>query len=280
MTAMRAILIFLVLIVTLTACEKTVVLDFDQTDMKLVIEGWVTDAPGQQYVKVSRTTGFYTTGKTPRVTDATVEVRDDMGNTHMFIHNPNNRPDSAGYYLPATPFVGQTGHTYSLTVVVDGQTYEAKDKLNPTVSIDRLETRVDEDEREDPKDPGRFYEVLIFAREPQETRDYYLFKFYRNGELAFDSESDVYFADDELIGEEIDGISGAAYYEVNDVARIESYSLSREAFIFYRDLQKVLNNDGGMFNPPAADPRSNLSNGALGFFVTGAVVSAEITVTE
>jgi len=277
---MRNIFIAIALVATLTACEKTVVLDLDQTATKLVIEGWVTDVPGHQFVKVSRTAGFYTTGKTPRVTDATVMVEDDMGNTHTYTHNPNNHPDSMGYYLPAVSFVGETGHTYHLTVVADGQTYEAQDHLNRTVSIDRLETKVDEDEKKDPKDAGRFYEVLIYAHEPQETRDYYLFKFYRNGQLTYDSESDIYFTDDELIGEEIDGISGASFYALNDFARVESYSLSREAYIFYRDLQKVLNNDGGMFNPPAADPRSNLSNGALGFFQTSAMVSAEITVTE
>lgn len=277
---MRTIIILFALVITLTACEKGVILDLEQTESKLVIEGWVTDRPGQQYVKVSRSEGFYTSGKTPRVTTATVLVQDDNGNTHTFIHNPNNHADSAGYYLPEVPFTGQTGHTYSLTVVVDGQTYEAKDKLNPTVSIDRLTSRVDDDERDDPENPGRFYEVLIYAKEPQETRDYYLFKFYRNGALLFDEESDIYFTDDELIGEEIDGIAGASFYALNDIAKVESYSLSREAFIFYRDLQKVLNNDGGMFNPPVADPRSNISNGALGFFQTSAVVSAEISITE
>lgn len=277
---MRAILIFSALVFALTACEKGVILDLDQTESKIVIEGWVTDSVGRQFVKISRSEGFYTSGKTPRVTNATVMVADDMGTVHNYIHNPNNHPDSAGYYLPEVPFTGQTGHVYYLTAVIDGQTYEAQDKLNPTVSIDRLEYRLDEDERDDPKDAGRFYEVLIFAKEPQETRDYYLFKFYRNGALSYDEESDIYFTDDELIGEEIDGIAGASFYALNDIAKVESYSLSREAFIFYRDLQKVLNNDGGMFNPPAADPRSNISNGALGFFQTSAIVSAEIIVAE
>ncbi len=251
---MRNIFIAIALVATLTACEKTVILDLDQTATKLVIEGWVTDVPGHQFVKVSRTAGFYTTGKTPRVTDATVMVEDDMGNTYTYTHNPNNHPDSMGYYLPVVPFVGETGHTYHLTVVADGQTYEAQDHLNRTVSIDRLETKVDEDEKKDPKDAGRFYEVLIYAHEPQETRDYYLFKFYRNGQLTFDSESDIYFTDDELIGEEIDGISGASFYALNDFARVESYSLSREAYIFYRDLQKGVEQRWRYVQPASSRP--------------------------
>ncbi len=41
-----------------------------------------------------------------------------------FIHNPGSYADSAGYYLPETPFTGEIGKTYQLTVTVDGEVYE------------------------------------------------------------------------------------------------------------------------------------------------------------
>jgi hypothetical protein len=93
-------------------------------------------------------------------------------------------------------------------------------------------------------------------------------------------DTDVYYADDELVGENIDGFPLPIYYSANDLARAEVYSLSRDAYIFYRDLYKLLNNDGGMFNQPPADPRTNLSNGALGLFQVSAVVSSEIRINE
>src|SRR5689334_17873750 len=111
------------------SCEKTVLLDLDQMNPKVVIEGLVSDQPGYQFVKVSRTVDFYETGSTPRVTNAIIFVEDDLGNEFLFTHNPHNHADSTGYYLPVVPFVGAAGRTYHLSVTVDGKEYEAEDRM-------------------------------------------------------------------------------------------------------------------------------------------------------
>ena len=266
------------IILSLTACEKTVTLDLDQTQTRVVIEGQVTDVSTQNFVKISRSTGFYNTGKTTRITDATVMVEDNEGNAYPFVHYPGDHADSVGFYFPEVPFSGVAGRTYKLTVMSGGEIYEATDQLFRVVPIDKLEYRINENEESDPDHPGRFYELLLFVKEPQDTRDYYLFKSYRNDSLKFMNETDVYFADDELIGENIDGIPLPLFYGTGDKAGVEVYSLSRDAFVYYRDLQKLLNNDGGLFGTPPANPRSNLSNGALGLFQASAVKSAEMQI--
>jgi hypothetical protein len=262
------------------SCEKTITLDINESKTQISIEGQVTDVPGYQYVKVSRSVDFYSSGKTPRVTDATVVMNDDEGNVYTFIHNPNNHADSLGYYLPETPFTGVVGRTYTLNVMVDGVTYTAHDKIYRVVPIDKLEYDIDQDEKDDPEIPGRYYELLITVKEPKETKDYYLFKAYRNDSLTYDSDTDVYYADDELIGENIDGLPLPVYYSMNDKARIEVYSLSREAYIFYRDLEKVLNNDGGLFGQPPSNPRSNFNNNALGLFQASSMAQKSLVVGE
>jgi hypothetical protein len=263
------ILIFTALV--FWSCEKTVFLDLDQTPSKIVIEGLVTNQPGYQFVKVTRTVDFYESGETPRITDATVLVEDDLGNQFVYIHNPNNHPDSSGYYLPVVPFVGETGRTYYLTVDVNGEQYGASDKLYDVTAIDSLEYQVNIDEEDDPKEDGKFYEVLMYAKEPQETNDYYLFKFFRNDSLVLYNPSDIYFSDDKTLGEEINGIPSPVFYALGDTARVEMYSLSRTGYVFYNDLFNLINNDGGMFSPPPANSRTNLSNGALGFFQVSSV---------
>lgn len=262
------------------SCDEPVVLDVSQGESRVVIEGQVTNVRGQQYVKVTTSGGFYDAGKSTRIIDATVLVEDDSGNAFPFIHNPGNYADSAGYYLPETPFSGDIGKTYFLTVQIDGQLYEAEDRLSSVTSIDSLAYRIDEDERDDPEDFGKFYEVLIYAKEPQETKDYYLFKFYRNDSLKFDFDTDIYFSDDETLGESIDGVSSPIFFAPGDRARCEIFSLSRDAFVFYSDLQSLLNNDGGLFSQPPANSRTNLSNGALGFFQASALHVSEIEIKE
>lgn len=275
---MKKILSLLFVAVIFWSCDEPVHLDVNQAEPQLIIEGQVTNVTGHQYVKITRSAGFYDSGKTPRVTDATVRVLDDVGNEFSFIHNPGNQADSAGYYLPQTPFIGEIGRTYKLEATVDGQLYEATDQLFYVTPIDSLAYRLDEEEQEDPEVYGKFYEVMIYAKEPQETKDYYLFKFFRNDSLKTDFDTDIYFTDDETLGENIDGVSSPIYFAPGDRARCEIYSISRDAFVFYSDLQSLLNNDGGLFSQPPSNSRSNISNGALGFFQTSALHMSEIEI--
>jgi hypothetical protein len=271
---MRNLVIAIVSALILTACDKPYVIDASGHGSKIVIEGLLTNRPGGQYVKLTRTADFYNSGGAPRITTASVIVNDDLGNEFPFQH----KADSAGYYFPVLAFVGEIGRTYHLTVVVDGQTFEAEDKLVSVIPIDKLEYEIDKEEQEDPEEEDKFYEILVFAKEPQETKDYYLFKFYRNDSLKFDSDTDIYYSDDELLAENIDGVESPNYYGIGDVAKVEAYSLSRSGYIFYSDLQQLLNNDGGLFSSPPANCRTNLSNGAIGFFQVSALNSSEIKV--
>lgn len=276
---MRYLLYTLLLIGALTACEEPITLDLKQTSPRIVIEAQVTDQPGYQFVKVTRSSDFYSSGPTPRITDAAVTVQDDEGNTYTFVHNPRNHADSAGYYLPAVPFVGVIGRTYTLDVTTGGKSYQASDKLLSVIPIDKLEYKINRSEKDDPKEPGKYYEIQMFATEPQDEKNYYLFKFYRNGKLTYYNDTDIYYSDDELLAENIDGVPSPVYYGVGDVGKVEAYSISRVGYVYFNDLFNLLNNDaGGMFGPIPAPPRTNLSGDALGFFQVSSVKSAEIQI--
>jgi len=274
------IIILLFSALALAACEKTVILDVTQSAPRAIIEGQVTNQPGHQYVRVTSSSGFYDTGSSPRVENASVAVSDDAGNLYPFTHNPGGDPDSAGYYLPTSPFVGVVGRSYHLAVHIGESLFEADDLLTPVTNIDSLSSQVNDEERDDPKITGKYYEVLMFAKEPQATTDYYLFKFYRNDSLTVYTDTDIYYADDEFLGENIDGVPSPVYYAPGDRARVEAYSLSREAFTFYSDLQRLLTNDGGLFGQPPSNSRTNLSGGALGFFQASSLITKELTIEQ
>jgi len=267
------------LFIGLLSCEETITIDTASTDNKVVIEGLITNVQGQSFVKISRNRNFYDNGSTNRITDAQVSVMTSGGEQVVFVHNPDQEADKMGYYYPNANFAGSVGLSYTLNVEVGGETYTAMDEMLPVTPIDSMVVRLDEDQFEDPDDPGRYFAVFMFAKEPQDRVDYYLFKFYRNGELLLDWPTDIYVFDDETLGESIDDIEIAGYYAEGDVVKAEIYSLTRDGFIFYSDLSTLLNNDGGMFSPPPANPRSNLSNGALGYFQVSAVNDYQRTVT-
>lgn len=271
-------LLLIILTGLLFSCEEGIQLDISQAPPQFVIEGLVTDQMDRHYVKLSESVSFYDKDLTPKISTATVEIRDSEGNVFSHVHNPNNHPDSIGYYLPLIPYQGKIGNSYTLIVDLNGTTYTAMDNLLPVTKIDSLSIRIDEDELDDPDDEGRFYEILFYAIEPQDTKDFYLFKFYRNGELVKDSPEDIYYTDDDVLGETISDVTTAGYYAEGETGTVEIYSLSRAAFVYYFDLESVINNDGGMFSQPPVNPRTNLSNGALGFFQTSAMDKMSIMV--
>jgi hypothetical protein len=260
-----------------TSCEKTITPEIDGVEAQIVIDGLITDLESHNYVKLGNTVDFYS-GEPSPVTDATVSVEDNEGNITTFLPYTGSSADSIGMYFPEGSFAGVVGKTYKLTVVAGGKTYTAEDEMLRLVPMDKIDYRVSESEAEDPEDPGRIYELLLWVTEPRETRDYYLFKGVRNGKVEYENPTDVYFSDDELISENLDGIPMPLYYAKGDRAGVEVYSLTRSGFIFYRDLQKLLTNDGGLFGTPPANPRTNLSDGAVGFFQVSAIRTGELLI--
>lgn len=272
--------IFGFILISFFACEKTVILDTDPTEARLVIEGLITNNTDLNYIKLTRSRDFYSGGLADGIQDADVVVNDDMGGEVRYLHNPENLPELDGVYLPETPYAGVIGNTYTMSVTVDGESYTAQETLLPVTKIDSLVVIVNEDELDDPEEEEHFFEVLFYAEEPQDRVDHYLFKFYGNDELVKDNDEDIYFAEDEFIGEAIDDLPIAGFFALDDLVRVEMYSLTREAFVYYNDLFNILNNDGGMFSPPPANPRNNLSNGALGYFQLSAFEMDEIVIVD
>lgn len=270
------IYLFIVLVVIATSCLEPFEINSEDVQSKIVIEALLTDQVQNHYVKISRTIDFNQGGKTPSIDNATVKVTVDDGSIINYFHNPGQDADSSGYYLSEIAFGGLIGNRYNLEVDFEGVVYSASDEMLPVMAIDSLLYQLELD-----TDNGTsvdYYEVLMYSREPQETEDFYLFEFFQNGVLLNEGNEDVFVADDQVLAEEINGLEFPFEYVLGDTAKINIYSLSREAYVFYADLVNVLQNDGGMFSPPAANPRTNLSNGALGLFQVSAVVSDELII--
>lgn len=263
----------------LWGCEETVELDLNQAPPRYSIEGLITNELTDQYVKISTSTDFYNQDGTPRVSDASVIVSDDQNHEYLFTESETE----PGRYT--SRFQGEIGSVYSMQVVLPtGEEFTALDKMYEVQPVDSLTWEIDENEQKDPEEEGLFYSLRIFAREPQETVDYYLFKFYRNDSLQnFNSQTGLFYADDELIGGYIYGLEAPAYFRQGDEATFTMYRISREAYLFYKDLDIALNGDGGMFGPSPTNPRTNIigpDGAGVGFFQVSALAEETITVGE
>ena len=179
------------------------------------------------------------------------------------------------------------GRAYTLDIEIQGQHFTAKDSLRPIQEIESLVWGFSldkfswEDQIDDPADQGYFYEILLTTTEPQETKDYYLFRLFRNDSLQTDEGQSVYFADDVALGEKIVDFAAPVFYRYLDTARFEVYSMTPEAFKFWSDMQSNIMNDGGMFGSVPANTHSNIQGeGVLGFFQTSSVVADSLVVGD
>lgn len=271
---MKNIILPTLLALALFSCEKTVELDLEQVEQATIIEGLITDQPGRQYVRISRSMGFYDQGQNPAVSGAVVTVDDSEGHSYAFVEQ------APGYYVPKAPFTGKVGATYTLTAQVGESVYTATEPMNYVPPFDSLTVRIDAEEQADPEDEGRFYEVLVYIKEPQATVDYYLAKFYRNDTIQNWDGEWAFAYDDLLLSEDISNLPIPFYYAEGDMARVEMYAITRECYKYYLDLNENINNDGGMFSGQPANLRTNIEGGAIGYFQVSGLADVEIRVAD
>jgi hypothetical protein len=273
----KQIIILLLISYWFSGCEEEIRLDVNQTIEQIVIEGLLTDSLRRHVVKISTTNNLYDTGEFPKVNNASVRVTEitSDGQENHFDYIQEGKD---GYYYSETAFSGKLENSYKLEVVWEGKVFEATDVLLPVAPIDSLVPRLidPEDVSDETKDSlgtefGPFYEILFYAVEPPERVDYYHWRFYRNGVFKNFEGDAVFYASDELVRSEINGIIFPGIYTKGDTVYQEQYSLTRNGYLYFFDLETVLFSDGGMFSPPPANPRTNLSNGALGFWQVSAL---------
>ena len=260
------------------SCEEVVIINLPETERKIVIEGLLTDEFKSHYIRVSQVMDFYESGAFPVVTDAEVFVTTDEGEMFRYIYNPTGEILYAGYYFSEQEYAGRPGISYSMKVLLGGIEFTAIDSMVGVTSIDSLGTRINEDEKANTEFDSLYWEVLLYASEPQEVKNYYLFNFYRNGQLARDDVTDIYAFDDTALGGSLDGLASTVFYANGDTATMEIMSLTRSGYIYFFDLVNILNNDSGFFSPPPTNPRSNISEGAVGIWQVSAVSRKKLVI--
>jgi hypothetical protein len=269
------IILGIIAITSLSSCEEVINIAVEQAPSQLVIDGLVTDEDTIHVVRLSLSGGF--DGTVPaEVTNAIIEVKDDLGNIYNYTHNPEGYDSLEGYYYSDQKYMGRANGVYQLDVSVGNNSFTAVDTLRAVSSIDSLSIRIDDQAVKDSENDGKIYQVILYAQEPQETIDFYYFKFYRDSLLEVDN--NIYVFDDKVLGSSLNGLPSPILFREGELAGVEIYGLTRVQFVYLTDLGNLLNNDGGMFSPPPANPRSNITGGALGFFQVSGLNRASILI--
>ncbi|WP_153391715.1 DUF4249 domain-containing protein [Chryseobacterium vaccae] len=240
-----------------TACQKEIDLDLEDQSGNIVIEGNITNQPGPYFVKITRSVAFTQNNQYPAVTGATVILSDNTGQAETLQYVGN------GKYQTSSAFVGASGRTYTLKINADGKQYTAQSTMPEAVAFEGLE-----------QDSFTFggkisYTLLPVFTDPAALGNRYLFSFTINN---LSKKTVNVFSDNinnglpnqrplMLPNDDNDGADHEVV--VGDTIHVEMQCIDTNVFTFYSALLDIA--DGGSGVTPA-NPPSNISNGALGYF--------------
>jgi hypothetical protein len=252
---LRPFLLFFVLF----SCTKVINVNLNNANPNIVIEGVVSDAPGLYQVQLAQTVNFSDPNVFPPVTGATVKITDStLGITDSL------KEVVPGTYVTQKLLQGLSGHTYQLYVLSNGQTYTASSTMPQKVNLDSV----------------TFYTTNIFGtrstsavanfQDPAGIANYYTFTEYVNGQVI---DQTFNFSDRLSDGKYIRRqlFNDSSYINPGDEVSIEMHCVDNQVWHYFNTLGQAKGNNSQAITP--ANPLSNISNNALGYFSAQTVQS-------
>jgi hypothetical protein len=253
---MKSIFFFalsLLLVISMVSCEKVIDIDLNSTAKKYVIEGVVTDQVGGAVVKITQTKDFKENNDFPGVSGAAVSISDN--GVAVQLQETGN-----GIYTDAA-LKGIPGHHYTLEVKVDGQIFTASSSLPEKVNFDTLYVKEEEIFGTNKKIPNIGY------IDPPGPGNSYRFVLYKNGE----QQKTIYVINDDYADNRPASWQLLTYDEeeeedkvkTNDIIRVDMFCIDSAMYKYWFSLFAASGGDSGA---TPANPVTNISGGALGYF--------------
>jgi hypothetical protein len=247
----RFIILFFLSLCAFTSCKKIVTLDLNNTSPQLVIQGEVTDSAGPYTVMINQTVDFYADNNFPTVSAAVVKISDDKGVTDSLIET------APGIYRTRA-LKGKAGNTYNLSVFVQNKTYTASSTMPAPVILDSvsfLSNSAFGTKRtsavvnfQDPAGVSNYYQFIENINGKQYTKSFFIFE---------DRLSDGKYITTTLR-------TDSTYFKTGDQLEIKMYCIDKNIFAYFNQLNQSSGGNNTAASP--ANPSSNISSGAYGYF--------------
>ena len=282
------IIVAIVTLATLSACEKVVQLDLPNADAIVVIESQISNQTEKWVVNLALTQAYFDQSGIAFVDDAQVYIEDNNGTVDTLVY------DADGNYISKVEKTCVIGDVYTLRVVHGSKTYTATEKCFYQDTIDLVQSYY-LPERNGFIPVG--YYVFEKAGEYEPDGDFYLWNIYQNGNILTDSigyliDSDE-FRETGFFNISIDpndplkdidrGVFPRPFpwsFEKGDSVTVEQLRISEDYYNFISEFSTQQQRSGTPFDPPPFNPTSNISGNAYGFFRVVNISAKSVLVTE
>ena len=252
-------------VLAIAACKKVINVDLNNVTPQIVIEGEITNEQPPYHVKISKTVNFSSDNTFPPVSGATVKITDSITG-RIFQLNET----SPGLYT-TSQLTGIPKHTYLLSVTAEGKQYVASSTMPGTVALDSVTFA----ENTDFNNKKEINAVVNF-RDPSAAGNYYQFTERLNGKLV----PNIFVFEDRLSnGRYIEQplFNDSAYLQKGDTLSLSMFCVDKNIYNYFFTLLNVTGNNNFQSATPA-NPNTNISNGALGYFSAHTVNKTKLLV--
>ncbi len=261
---MKTFLIILISCSFFISCRKVIDLDLGDNEPRYVIEGVITNLPGSGKVLLTRSKNFDGDNQFPGVSGALVVIRDN-GIPYTLTET------SPGVY-ENNLINGTPGHLYELTVNIGSEQFSASSTMPQHVPLDTLLIETGPF--------GQFKFPTIAYTDPAGINNGYRFIQYLNGV----KDPAIFWNDDEFtdglqeilqLDSGIDREDDPRNIKSGDEVKIELLSIDDAVLKYWYTLRNGGASGQGNTVAPA-NPITNISGGALGYFSAHSVSSRTV----
>jgi hypothetical protein len=264
------VVLLILVILIFSGCQKVINIDLNEASPHIVIEGLITDTRGPFSVKISKSGSYFDQPALPAVSGAEVIITDDTGTIDTL------KETTPGIYLTSGTR-GIPGRTYTLKVLSENLQYSGSSTMQSHVVIDSLRLVKTQSQHfgfGSDNNNETHIEIHCYFSDPGE-KNFYRLKVITNDTVRV---GDYRLYDDQYTNGQLTDLR-VAHAESGDTTRVELFSLDRETYEYYRTLEDLLDSNP-IFGSTPANPNTNLTNGALGYFGACAVSTMTIIITD
>ncbi len=260
--------ILLILSLMLSACQKVVSIDLNQSNPQVVIEGEVTDNHGPYLIAMGRTGDYFTPSLDfPPIVNALATISDDAGNLDTL------RMIYPGLYRTSS-IQGVPGRTYTLHVAAEGKTFDAVSPMPVKVRIDSVYSSPFRE-----FDGDLTYYIYIMFHDPPETQNWYRLEVHSTTGAVDSSGGRRFILYSDRLANGLETtfrIRTLRRSQPGDSVMVRLSTIDKATYDYFRTVNDILGSDRSPTSLAPANPNTNLTNGSLGYFAAYAIDSAGI----
>lgn len=250
---MKKLAYILGIVVLAASCQKVIDVDLNEANQNIVIEGNFTGEDSTVLVRVTLTSSYFNSDPEPTIDNAVVTITDQNGVSTVI-------PSAGNGFYELNSYAPTYGTSYVLSVVADGETYNATCNMPVPVQLDPITYQYFDGFFGN--DPG--YAPFLNYQDPANVVNFYQIVVTEN-QTTYGNIDQIQTQDDQLT----DGnymsrpLFTGSLSQIGDTISFEFRSVDEVIYNYTFQAADIV---GGSNSAAPGNPITNWDNGALGYF--------------